>query len=145
MALKQGDYGCLCRVQNMLSNAHGVHRGSSWPRCSRRPKHILRAVSLCGNAQISVSKIDQWKFGDFYDTTAELKGFHRRNSFAHGTRIRTPPPPPGPEKLCQSLSYISYMFTYTYIYFNRSKYLKSHDRPACYLDSMYPVTREDRI
>ena len=48
-----------CAKYCMLLNAHGVHRGSSCPQCSRRPKHILRAVSLCGNAQISVSKIDQ--------------------------------------------------------------------------------------
>ena len=47
-----------CAKYCMLSNAHGVHRGSSCPQCSRRPKHILRAVSLCGNAHISVSKID---------------------------------------------------------------------------------------
>ena len=58
-----GGFWCLCRVQKyyMLSNAHGDHRGSICPQCRRRPKHILRAVSLCGNAQISVSTIDQWK------------------------------------------------------------------------------------
>ena len=62
--ITQGQGGGLrmlvpCAKYCMLSNAHGVHRGSSCPQCSRRPKHILRAVSLCGNAQISVSKIDQ--------------------------------------------------------------------------------------
>ena len=31
------------------------------------------------------------KVGAFYEATAELKGFHRRNSFAHGTNIGTPP------------------------------------------------------
>ena len=32
------------------------------------------------------------KVGAFYEATAELKGFHWRNSFAHGTSIGTPPP-----------------------------------------------------
>ena len=65
-----------CAKYCMLSNAHGVHRGSSCPQCRRRPKNILRAVSLCGNAQISVSKIKPMKVGAFYEATAELKGFH---------------------------------------------------------------------
>ena len=61
VALTQGGFPMLVPGAKycMLSNAHGDHWGSICPQCSRRPKHILRAVSLCGNAQISVSKIDQ--------------------------------------------------------------------------------------
>ena len=53
----QGGFRCLCRVQKycILSNAHGDHWGSICPQCNRRPKHILQAVSLCENAQISIS------------------------------------------------------------------------------------------
>ena len=31
------------------------------------------------------------KVGAFYEATAELKGLHRRNAFAHGTSIGNPP------------------------------------------------------
>ena len=88
-------FRCLYRVQKycILSNAHGDHRGSICPQCSRRPKHILRTVSVCGNAQISISywqNKSRMKVGAFYEATAELKGFHWRNSFAHGTSIGNP-------------------------------------------------------
>ena len=36
-----------------MFSKHGVHWGSICPPCSRRPKQILRTVSVCGNAEIS--------------------------------------------------------------------------------------------
>ena len=94
-----------CAKYCMLSNAHGVHRGSScpqswikkrmcWsskPQCSRRPKHLLRAVSFVWERPNFSLENRPMKVGAFYEATAELKGFHWRNSFAHGTSIRNPP------------------------------------------------------
>ena len=49
------DACAVCKILHFIECAWG----SSCPQYSRRPKHILRAVSLCGNAQISFSKIGQ--------------------------------------------------------------------------------------
>ena len=55
----QLEHGCrggrtsACRIQHTMFSKHGDHWGSISPQCSRRPKQILRAVSMYGNAQIS--------------------------------------------------------------------------------------------
>ena len=65
-----------CAKYCMLSNAHGDHRESICPQCSRRPKHILRVVSLCGGERPDYSLENRpMKVGAFYEATAELKGF----------------------------------------------------------------------
>ena len=95
----------------MLSNAHEDHRGSICPQCSRRPKHILRAVSLCGNAQISVSKIDQWKLVLFTRPRPSWRALIEE-ILLHTAKASEPPPPPPPPLVLADVYMFPGLITY---------------------------------
>ena len=79
-----------CAKYCMLSNANGVHWGSSCPQCSRRPKHILRAVSLCGNAQFQ-SRTKTNESWCFLRGHGRAEGLSLKKFFC--TRHKHPSPP----------------------------------------------------